>query len=168
MDMEKQLRLAFLLIAYGVAASFAGAQVSPSAQVPISLTISTPSSEVKAGSELKLGIALTNTTDEQIGLTTWAEDFRVDVLDSEGNFVGKAQEPNKSAANPGAGKVPRAIQGHSSSQGITIAPRGAFRLEVNLTKEFDLSKPGKYTVQATRMYGKVPVRSNVVTITALP
>jgi len=159
--MKNQLRLVFLLIVCGLAA---GAQVAPPAQVPISLTISTPSSQVKAASELRLDIVLTNSSDEPVGLTTWPEDFRVDVLDSKGRVVGKAQEPGESRPNPKAANFP--AQG--SSQGLTLAPHMVLRLRDDLSKEFDLSKPGKYTVQATRMYGKVPVKSNVITITVVP
>jgi hypothetical protein len=107
---------------------------------------------------------MTNTSDEQVGLTTWPEDFRMDVFDSKGKVVGKPQEPGDSTTNQKTGNFP--AQG--SSQGLKLAPHRVHRWQEDLSKEFDLSKPGKYTVQATRMYGKVPVKSNVLTITVLP
>ncbi|HZW81621.1 MAG TPA: hypothetical protein VFF50_14195, partial [Candidatus Deferrimicrobiaceae bacterium] len=82
--MENQLRLVFLLIVCGFAASLSIAQVAPPAQIPISVTINAPSSEVKAGSDLRLDVVMSNTSDDQVGLTTWPEDFRVDVFDSNG------------------------------------------------------------------------------------
>jgi hypothetical protein len=37
-----------------------------------------------------------------------------------------------------------------------------------LGKEFDLSKPGRYTIHVERQDDDVVVRSNVVTITVVP
>jgi hypothetical protein len=157
-----RLKFAAPWVFFVLAPTIAATQVTPSP--PVSVTISAPSSDVKAGSELKLDVVVTNTSDEQVGLTTWPEDFRVDVLDSNGKVVGKAQEPGGSTTNRKALNFP--AQG--SSQGITLAPHGVFRLREDLSKEFDLSKPGKYTVQAIRMYGKTAVKSNTVTITVVP
>lgn len=144
------------------------AQVTWSGQVPISVTINAPSSEAKAGSELKLGIALTNTSDKQVDLTTWPEDSKVDVIDSQGRIVGKIQGHKESMASPKVPSALRAIQGHGSSQGLRLAPQDVIRLQEDLSKDFDLSKPGKYTVQAARMYGKTAVKSNTITITVVP
>ena len=162
--MRRLLAVVSLSTVCALAVPFAVGQVMPPTQVPISLTINAPSSEVKAGSEFKLDVVMTNTSDEQVGLTTWPDDFRVDVLDSEGRVVGKAREPGESTTNPKARNVLR----KSSSPGLTLSPHGVFRLQEDLSKEFDLSKPGKYTVQATRMYGKTAVKSNIVTITVVP
>jgi hypothetical protein len=48
-----------------------------------------------------------------------------------------------------------------------IGPGKTSREDADLTEEFELSKPGKYTVQAERLdqYSKGPVKSNIITIT---
>jgi len=143
----------------GLVVAFADAQGTPPAQVPISVAISASSLEVKAGSELKLEVVMANTSDGRVGLTTWPEDFRVDVRDSDGKPVGEAKK---------AGKVQLPIQGHGSSQGRELAPHEVVRWEEIVGKKLDLSKPGEYTIQATRVFGKTAVKSNTITITVVP
>lgn len=157
--MKSQLRFVFFSIVCGLAAPFAGTQVTPPSQVPISVTISAPSLEVKAGSEFKVDVVMTNTSNGRVALTMWSDDFRVDVCDSDGKPVAEAKQ---------AGKVQPPIQGHGSSQGMELAPHEVFRWEEVVDKRLDLNKPGKYTIQATRMYGKTAVKSNTITITVVP
>jgi hypothetical protein len=90
----------------------------------------------------------------------WPDDVRVDVRDSEGKAVGKYKEV----------KVPpgHLSLGHNSSEGFELAPHEVFRWEEIVDKKLDLSKPGKYTIQYTRMYGKTAVQSNTITITVVP
>jgi hypothetical protein len=85
-------------------------RLAPSSRIShLSWTVS----RVKAGSELKLDVVMTNTSDEQVGLTMWPDDFRVDVRDSDGKPVGEAKQ---------AGKIQPPIQGQGSSQGMELAP----------------------------------------------
>lgn len=151
--MKSQLRFVFFPLLCGFAPTFASAQVVQPAQVPISLTISAPSLEVKAGSEFKLDIVLTNTSAERVLLYPW--DLTVDVRDSEGNVVGKAKKASDSSER---------TLGTGSYQGIWLGPQQVVRWTEIVGKKLDLTKAGKYTVQATRTYGNATVKSNAITI----
>jgi hypothetical protein len=150
----------FVLTVCGLAATFDGAQVAPPAQVPISVTISASSAELKAGSELKLAFAVTNTSDEPVLLSMTPDDFRVNVRDSEGKAVGKAKEANATSEVLHLGQW--------SGDATELPPHTTDRWEEIVGKNLDLSKPGKYTITFTRMYGKTPVKSNTTTITVVP
>jgi hypothetical protein len=154
--MKSQLWRTFVLTGCGLAATFVGAQVAPHPQVPILVTISVPSPEVKAGSELKLDVVMTNTSNELVLLSMYPWDFRIDVRDSAGIAVGETKDANDSAA--------RGL-GSGSYQATALPPHKVVRWKETLDKKLDLSKPGKYTIQVTRMYGKTEVKSNTITIT---
>jgi hypothetical protein len=157
-DMKIHLKLMRVSVICGLLMTFAAAQGTQSAPSPISVTISAPSLDVKAGSEFKVDVVMTNTSNERVALTMWPDDFRVDVRDSDGKPVGKAKQ---------AGKVQPPIQGQGSSQGMELAPHEVYRWKEIVGKELDLSKPGKYTIQVTRMNGKTAVKSNTITITVV-
>ena len=153
-----QLRFMLFSIVCGLAAPWAGSQVTPPAQVPLSVTISAPSRQVKAGSEFKLDVVITNTSDEPVSLSFYPGDFRVDVRDSNGKAVGKVKQAEEKDAG-----------GHTNmAQARQLAPHEVDRWQETLDRNLDWSKPGKYTIQVTRMYGKTAVKSNTITITVVP
>ena len=167
-DMKSHLLMRASVIC-GLVVPFAGAQVAPPAQVPISVTISAPSLEVKAGSEFKVEVVMTNTSDEPVHLSMHPEDFRVDIRDSDGRVVGKAKVTNEFKQKPRAAEDgPPVIElAHGSYEEPELGAHKVERWEEIVGKNLDLSKPGKYTIQVTRMYGKTPVKSNTITITVV-
>jgi len=84
----------------------------------------------------------------------------VDVRDSNGKAVGRV----KHAEEGDAGKPYNIVLG----QGRQLGPHEVDRWQETLDKNLDWSKPGKYTIQVTRMYGKMAVKSNTITITVVP
>jgi len=159
-----QLRFMLFSIVCGLAAPWAGSQVTPPAQVPLSVTISAPSRQVKAGSEFKLDVVITNTSDEPVSLSFYPGDFRVDVRDSNGKAVGKV----KQAEEGDAAKAPVPNDCCIMNQPRQLAPHEVDRWQETLDKNLDWSKPGKYTIQVTRMYGTRAVKSNTIRITVVP
>lgn len=149
----------------GLGATLAGAQVTQSAQAPISITLSTSASPVKVGSDLNQHVAMSNTSDARVEFGLTPETFVVDVRDGEGKAVDRVKK-----ARPVVAKDHVTME-----QGITVMaqvqlmePRATRQFDELLNKEFDLSKPGTYTVQATEWYRKTAVKSNIVTITVVP
>ena len=49
-----------------------------------------------------------------------------------------------------------------------LGPDKAIVEKMALSKEYDLSKPGKYSIQALRSDGKTDVKSNTITVTVMP
>ena len=150
-----------------------------SAQVPFSLAVSTPTSTVKVGSELRLDIALTSTSNKPFLLGLH---IRLEVRDSEGNAVNEIKASGESAklpvakegeangvgtSHPGLGIEPARLGGWSAVGNEIKLGTTHYRQIVN--KKFDLSKSGTYTVQATQEFSNnVTVKSNTLTITVVP
>jgi hypothetical protein len=141
---------------------------SRSAQRPFSLTISTEHDRVKVGSEVLVQITLTNTSDQEIALgkapgnLPQAEsEYLVEVHDSRGQTAPDTDYGRKIKQNK--------IVVSFSRVSATVGPGESLKDGVILTKLYDLSRPGKYSVQLLR---KVPpqlgdglIKSNKVTIT---
>jgi hypothetical protein len=54
-----------------------------------------------------------------------------------------------------------------------LVPRGTLSYSMDISKQYDLSKPGRYTVQVTRSVSDDPpsndvVESNEITVTVVP
>jgi hypothetical protein len=132
-----------------------------------SLTIGTPEAIATAGSDVKLKVRFTNDTGKNLyyavgGPGRGGPAFDINVRDSQGNAV-----PETSYGLRMHGKDPRPWSGSvfraTSHSGETV------EINLILSKEYDLSKPGKYTVQVQDRRPVVrPVKSNIVTITVLP
>jgi len=144
---------ALLLIAAGPAQS---------SSAPFSLTIAAVQTEVRAGSEVRLDLTITNNSNRMvmIALTTPMCDYEVEVRDSAGNLAPDTELKSKSdCAHRATG---RAILCH-------LRPHSSQKDTVPVTWFSDMSKPGKYTVQVTwkapQEFGSVAIKSNIVTIT---
>ncbi|MGO9231209.1 MAG: hypothetical protein ACLQKA_18630 [Bryobacteraceae bacterium] len=135
-----------------------------------SIAISAPQFAVKAGSPMVLQLTLTNTTDHDLNVShahingTLLRYMDVKVFDKDGQPVAETDY--------GMGLHGRRLWPIFGDAGTSesIKPSEAVHEESDLNKEFDLSKPGKYTVQAERMDSTVRevVKSNVITFTVTP
>ena len=140
--------------------------------VPYSVAISAPIVEVKAGSELKVSIVLTNLTDKELILdldngSREEFDYTIHVLGKDG------QEPSET-------RYLRAVKGEdtvdpaSKTELIVVGSNGfrAVKPGETLTHTIDLNKlyllkPGQYAVQVERFEdeSKTHVKSNKITVT---
>jgi hypothetical protein len=97
--------------------------------------------------------------------------FTWEILNGEGRPVSMTEyglkihspEPPQGEVGPG---------GYNPRMGKTIfgllGPGKAIVEKMALSKEYDLSKPGKYTIQILRSDGKTDVKSNIITLTVMP
>jgi hypothetical protein len=132
-----------------------------------SVMISTPEAIATAGSDVNLKVKFTNDTGKDLhfavgGPGRGGPAFDINVRDSQGNAV-----PETSYGLRMHGRDPRPWSGSvfraTSHSGQTV------EINLILSKEYDLSKPGKYTVQVQDRRPVVrPVKSNIVTITVFP
>ncbi len=123
------------------------------------LALSAPSASLTAGADIKVDVTMKNTSDHDVFYMVdpsgKLSPFSFDVRDAQGGAVPKV--PRK--PGPGAsGSYFRA----------TLHPGESIQRERTLGKEFDLSKPGRYTIHVERQDDDVVVRSNVITITVVP
>jgi hypothetical protein len=150
-----------LLFLVGIAATslaFSQQPVEPE-QPSFSIAIGIPP-VVRAGSEMLLEIAMTNTSNRGIGygvIAGWPMwlMFQLDVRDGAGRPVPETPVGKRIRAGPQA----------ASAVGFSLAPGKVLRPQLILNRIFDLSQTGEYTVQARRMDHAtgLEVKSNVLT-----
>jgi|HubBroStandDraft_1064217.scaffolds.fasta_scaffold632044_1 hypothetical protein len=122
---------------------------------------------VKAGSERKLKIDLTNTSGQKLMITrengTKAElDYTFEVVDEKGNPApltkyGRAVIKGEAVLVGAFGYVP-------------VLPGESLKGEVVVTNLYDLSSPQKYTIQVHRFdeVSKIEVKSRSIMVTVVP
>jgi len=158
-------------IALAVVASGAVcAQVAPS---PFSLTLSSFVKVIKAGSEARLEIVLKNTSNHEFSITkSNAEDraeshYYIDVRDSKGRPV-----PDTEYAHTVSNLNSKPTTQFVFSEVVhTLNPGESLSDIAVITKLYDLSRPGEYTIivsrKISRELGKGTVKSNPITITVI-
>jgi hypothetical protein len=125
---------------------------------PFSLDIASPSGTVKTGSGVALIIYTTNLSDQELKLDCGRFDFQIQ--DSQGNPVSWI-----------AGNDLRKVHEYGSGHVCRVEPHDTDVTAIHhLEKLYDLSKPGQYTIQASRFddTAKTWVKSNTITLTVTP
>jgi hypothetical protein len=161
----------FALASFFVSGVIAAPQSTASDRAPFSLTVSVPHSSVKVGDEITVEITIQNISDHDIyhvrtvmgGDVVTQSSIKTSVRDSEGNPVaetpfGRRAHDTEPRTHPEGGSV--------FSDRTLLKPGDKTHEGRELSKEYDLSKPGKYTVQASQVDWKSgeTVVSNVVTV----
>ena len=144
-----------------------------SAKPDISVTISAMQTVVKADSEVKVGIILTNISNHEVSLAKDnAQNLgeahnKIEVRDEKGNLA-----PEAKYVGILDGKAPNDVifMPLGSSAPHSLKPGETLKDAIIASKLFDLSKPGKYTIQVQRTdeATKTVVRSNTITLTVTP
>ncbi len=146
------------------------AQVDP----PLcTVTITAPETSIKVGSEVKLDIATKNVSDRTIYVvySTVGRNMKIDVRDSEGNPVSETPfglkvhgtDPKRA---PFAGTV--------FSTRVSLKPSETSQEKLVLDKEYDLTKPGRYSIRVQRSdvlsdtNTVIFVKSNTIIVTVTP
>jgi hypothetical protein len=139
---------------------------------PFSLAISVKEHTVKAGSEVPMQIVLTNTSADQIAIRGGEppdagkrDGYILDVRNAAGEFV-----PNTAYLNFQPFKAYLFLPGEANFFDRSfhgLKPGETLTNEVILDKLFDLSQPGKYTIQARRAdeNSKAVAKSNIIKVT---
>jgi len=151
--------------------SFA-ALAAPGPKQLFSLTIAAPKEPIRAGTELRLLVTVTNTSDRTISFITSPgpipEDgarYEIDVRDVQG-----------SPAPPSAhlrGRDNRISTDYGSRIARTLGPGESFVDQVTVTRFHDLSQLGKYTIWVAlpipprQDLGEGKVKSNSITVTVM-
>jgi len=126
----------------------------------ISLTLIGPQAPLKAGSELKVKVILKNLSDGAVGVTNHGPEGPgqygpyVEVRDAQGSLVPQTE-------------YYRSRQGGQDGSFFTDAVEVGESRESSLiiSRLYDMSKPGKYTVQVQRAFGKTVIKSNTIAVT---
>jgi hypothetical protein len=134
---------------------------------PFSITISTQHEVVKAGSEISVEITLTNTSNHKISLgkapgnQPLAEsEYAVEVYNRKDQLAPDTEYGRK---------IRQKKIWFRSRDSVSLQPGESTKDGVIISKLYDLSHPGAYTVQLSRVipepFGKGGIKSNMITIT---
>jgi hypothetical protein len=187
-EMNNLLTVLLASTLFGLVAATAGSEQQPS-KPSFAISLKMPSSETRVGMPVQLKLSLTNTSNHDIH-------FYENVVSGPGfrnqrlrqMYIQVRDVNDKPVAESEYGKAihgrgtprPQVVE-HSSTPGRSqadtvsrgvisgIDPGQISTEETDLTKEFDLSKPGKYTVQALRFdpASGQTVMSNKITFTII-
>jgi hypothetical protein len=159
MNMRSVLCFA-ILAASGSGAAQSAKKAKPEPP-PFSIVISAAHEVVSAGVPIPMVVTFRNTSSHDIGIERAPVEFNfeIDVHDSSGNRPSLAD----------GSKVP--IEGVETRGGshfsIFMSPGEALKIDFEIDKAYDLSKPGAYTIQLSRMdeATKSEAKSNMITVT---
>jgi hypothetical protein len=137
-----------------------------------SLSIAAPSEPVKSGVELRLSVTVTNTSDRTIGfirspglLPEEGYRYEIEVRDAGGHPA-----PSSAHMRDLKNKTTATFE---SNVARWLKPGESFVDEIDVTKFYDLSQPGKYTISVARPIppaqnlGEGKVKSNSITVTVV-
>jgi hypothetical protein len=121
---------------------------------------------VKAKSEIRVKTTVVNNSNGKISLERSPEDmaeleFQVDVRDNQGNPAHLTEYGRQVIKQEGIPLV-------THFAGYTVLhPGGTLKCDVVITRLYDLTQPGKYTIQVQRIEDalKMIVKSNTITVT---
>jgi len=125
---------------------------------PVALVIAARNSTVVAGADVSIEVSLTNTSNQDVPEGVMYMDgigldstFRFEVRDEHGDLVPKRTYPYEELRT---GKVIFR----------TIRARETITQTQTVSAQYDMRKPGKYTIQVSRD----DIKSNIVTVTVTP
>jgi hypothetical protein len=125
---------------------------------PFSIAISAAHEIVSARAPIPVVVTFRNTSSHDIGILQAPVEFnfQIDVHDSGGNRPSLAD----------GSKVPtEPVETRGFS--IPVAPGEALKINFEIDKAYDLSKPGTYTIQLSRLdeATQSEAKSNIITVT---
>ena len=139
----------------------------------ISLWIAVVHDTVKAGDPIPIKVTLSNllTRDLTIPREIHGHDFQMDVRDENGNLAADTRYGyvwNGHVANPDPARVnPADLSGNGASMTVK-ANSTQWWMELNATKLYEMSKPGKYNIRVQTRDPEnhtLTAKSNVITVT---
>jgi hypothetical protein len=143
-------------------------QQSDAGNPRFSVAISVAADVFKVDAEPTLKIVMANTSDHHIKLPDIQGNeghiYRVNILDSQGK---PALQVNSRTLHGENGRPVRHIYMGGNATTVDLDPGQTVTDECRLDKRYDLTKPGKYTIQASRYDSetKTWVKSNTITVT---
>ncbi len=123
------------------------------------ISISSPSTTWKSTDSIRLDVAVKNLTDQRIQVSSsrsaW-ETGEILIRDGSGNVIPPIQNPQTVF--------------RSSGSSIVVKPGKDYTESFNISKQFDLTKPGQYSLQIEKKdpSSNTVVKSNILVLTITP
>lgn len=168
----KKLLILVMLSAPSLASGNSVFQIAqPKTEKPrITISIKTARTSVKVDSVVEVEIDEKNISDRDVpccdAFSPSTTFFRWEIIDNAGKQVPMTDYGLKANHLDSPDGVPRI---HAGSSFIAPLPPGqTLTQKLALSKEYDLSRPGKYAIQAISSDGEMEVKSNTITLTVTP
>jgi hypothetical protein len=146
------LAVGFMILVVVPAPLVSGPRTAGERNSQVSVWISSPAAEVRPGSEVWIDVTVTNVSEHTVPCPY----YRVYAWDSEGKPAPLTkQEQERLKQGPPVG----------GNRASFLGPGDKQESDADLRMVYDLTRPGRYTVQATAFYGKELVKSNAISIT---
>jgi hypothetical protein len=168
------MRRAFCQFAYIAGFIALSVHAVPASKPPFSVTLNAPDKDLKSGAELHLLVTIKNTSDHDIPFITNggppADDgyrYKVEVVKADAHEA----PPSALVIEMRSGK--KLVVTHGNNIGRKLKPGDSLLDQIDVTKLYDLSQPGIYTISVTRPLepyqglGKGAVRSNTIAVTVV-
>lgn len=158
---------ALFLVTLALVAGQSSAGQGGSPKPPDTLVITVNEPTFKAGSMVAITVHFTNMSKQPMDASgTFSDETGLD-----SNFLFDVRDPKGHLAAKRAYLHPELWSGHAILDRV-VKPDETLSEEQDISRLYDMTKPGKYVIQASRaipkeMGGGV-VRSNVVTVTVTP
>ena len=144
-----------------------GARATGAVKAAFSLIISAPQSSVKSGAPVWIEVTMANNSNHRIAVTREPSED----LDQGGWVYEVDVHGDKGGAPPQTEYARNIINGGLRSTGlIPLYPGKTIIDRVNVSKLYDLSRPGTYTIQVQEfdVSSSSPVMSNKITVKVTP
>lgn len=171
---EKENNTMTLSLLFTAILAIQSAGPAPSPHSVISVTLSSVSNDVKLGSEVRLKIVVTNTSNHEMLLERPVGIYQGEILN---RFEVRDEKGSPAVKKP----YYRLLTGEPMTSypqeeylrdmtGSMVKPGESVIEEVILNKLYELDKPGKYTIRVehTDPVTQMPVKSNTITLTITP
>jgi hypothetical protein len=141
-----------------------------------SLAVSLPQTSASAGSPVHLDMTVTNISGHKITFVLGCRDaYDFDIRDDRGHSANETEKGMMAHMRFPKGMDPQKIAQAASTACLTVVGHDveagkSYDDQVNVADYYDLSKPGRYTIQAQVVdpETKILVKSNTVTLTVTP
>jgi|HubBroStandDraft_2_1064218.scaffolds.fasta_scaffold48917_1 hypothetical protein len=163
------------LLLAAIVAAF-GAKLAQCAEPPLTMTISLADGGVeKTNSPVVVSVTLTNHSGRTLSASQWDydDDYTIDVRDAQGNSAPESQAVRNTRSeveacrNSGKAVCGRKILLHGVMS--RFRPGESWQETLLIAKYYDMSRPGKYTIQLERKLpeelGTYTVKLNPITVT---
>ena len=156
------MRTLFALLLTGACGVFVIGQ-GQSPKQPFAIVISAVESTVKARSSVPIKVQMTNTSSQDLDASgNWS-----DLTGADPNYVFDVRDSTGKLAPKRVYEHPELQFGKAIFR--TVGPGGSITDTPDISRQYDMSRPGKYTIQVRREIpkglGKGTVKSNVITVT---
>ncbi len=176
LDMTNRLQLLLLATIFMVwgAALVHGAEETLSMIITSSDNgVSQGSAVYKSGSPVFLLVTLKNNSTKTLSVPSFDQTYyTIDVRDDRGNRVAEAEEAR--SRHVAADSPTNLLHGRTVGNGINgeVKPRATWKAAIEVSALWDMTRPGKYTIQVQRELpdeiGKGVVKSNTINVTVTP